>query len=252
MIESIKAVNNPLTIIAIFSALAEVAGTVAIKLVAPELQHTFIWFVMGFPVLIVLAFFFTLNFNPKVLYAPSDFKDETNFVNVLSGVKQEVSLNLEEVNVQLEKAKERILNDITQQAGKIGEKERQNLETVVNKQLATVQSSLDSTIEKVEDVPLYTHYFRWSDTPKFRDLFRTPLTDDDKAILRLVMEKGSATLQELVDGVNLPPTTVEKRIQRLIKNNFVEKRDDKYHFAEALQSLYDRVTQYYCNHNFSK
>ena len=93
MIENIKAINNPLTIIAIFSALAEIAGTVSLKLVSADSQHIFIWFVMLFPVLIVILFFTTLNFNPKVLYAPSDFRNDESFINVIKGVSAaEVSL----------------------------------------------------------------------------------------------------------------------------------------------------------------
>jgi hypothetical protein len=85
MIEKIKPVSNPLTIIAIFAALAEVAGTVAIATVDKSLQGIFIWFVMGFPVLLVTAFFLTLNFNSRVLYAPSDFKKEELFLELTFG-----------------------------------------------------------------------------------------------------------------------------------------------------------------------
>jgi hypothetical protein len=59
MIEKIKAANNPLTIIAIFAALAEVAGTVALGLVDKPLQQTFVWFVMGFPTLLFALFLVT-------------------------------------------------------------------------------------------------------------------------------------------------------------------------------------------------
>jgi len=85
MIEKIKPVSNPLTIIAIFAALAEIAGTVAIATVDKPLQGTFIWFVMGFPILLVTAFFLTLNFNSRVLYAPSDFKKEELFLELTFG-----------------------------------------------------------------------------------------------------------------------------------------------------------------------
>ena len=84
MLEQMKSVSNPLTIIALFAALAEIAGTVAIKLVTPELQPTFIWFVMLFPTLIVVLFFVTLNFNAKVLYAPADFRNEENYLAVVN------------------------------------------------------------------------------------------------------------------------------------------------------------------------
>ncbi len=85
MIEKIKAVNNPLTIIAIFAALAEIAGTTVLAVVDKEIQHIFVWFVMLFPSLLVGLFFFTLYSKARVLYAPSDFKDEKNFLIALAG-----------------------------------------------------------------------------------------------------------------------------------------------------------------------
>ncbi|MHC4735980.1 MAG: hypothetical protein ACYTDW_16210 [Planctomycetota bacterium] len=86
MIERIRKISNPLTIIAIFAALAEIAGTVALATVPRDLQSVFLWFVMLFPCLLLILFFATLNFNPKVLYAPSDFRDEKLFLYTLSGV----------------------------------------------------------------------------------------------------------------------------------------------------------------------
>lgn len=77
-----SAVKNPLTIIAIFAGLAEVAGTVVLPFVAAANQLTYIWFLMVFPTLLILLFFFTLNWNPKVLYAPSDFRDESNYMEI--------------------------------------------------------------------------------------------------------------------------------------------------------------------------
>ena len=106
MTESVKRINNPLTIIAIFAALAEINATVSLGLISESLQSIFIWFVLGFPTLLVLCFFFTLNFNPKVLYAPSDFKDEQNFLNTLTGnYKMHINVtkeNVKEINNLLE------------------------------------------------------------------------------------------------------------------------------------------------------
>lgn len=85
MTEKIRRINNPLTIIAIFAALAEVNATIAIGLVDPSLHNIFIWFVMGFPTLLVTLFFITLNYNTKVMYSPSDFKDDKTFVQSLYG-----------------------------------------------------------------------------------------------------------------------------------------------------------------------
>jgi hypothetical protein len=89
MTENIRKINNPLTIIAIFAALAEINATISLGLIKPELQDVFIWFIIGFPSLLVLLFFLTWNFNPKVMYAPSDFKDEKIFLDTLKGFGKE-------------------------------------------------------------------------------------------------------------------------------------------------------------------
>jgi hypothetical protein len=82
MLESIKKISNPLTIIAIFAGLAEVSGTVVLPFLKDDSQSLYVWFLMAFPTLLILLFFITLNFNYKVLYAPSDFKDEDNFLKL--------------------------------------------------------------------------------------------------------------------------------------------------------------------------
>lgn len=82
MLESIKKVSNPLTVIAIFAGLAEVSGTVVLPFLKDDSQAVYLWFLMAFPVLLIIFFFITLNFNYKVLYAPSDFKDEENFLKL--------------------------------------------------------------------------------------------------------------------------------------------------------------------------
>jgi hypothetical protein len=75
-------VKNPLTIIAIFAGLAEVSGTAVLPILSPEPQQIYVWFLMLFPCLLIILFFATLNFNHKVLYAPSDFTDESHFMDL--------------------------------------------------------------------------------------------------------------------------------------------------------------------------
>ena len=82
MIENINGVRNPLTIIAIFAGLAEISGTGILPFIAETNQAIYIWFLMIFPVVLVVLFFLTLNFNPRVLYSPSDFRDEANYMKI--------------------------------------------------------------------------------------------------------------------------------------------------------------------------
>lgn len=79
-----RQVRNPLTLIAVFAGLAEVAATSVLPIIEGPVQLTLVWYVMLFPVLLVIAFFLTLNFNNRVLYAPNDFRDERHFLETLT------------------------------------------------------------------------------------------------------------------------------------------------------------------------
>jgi len=80
LVEKIGHIKNPLTVIAIFAAIAEISGTTVLPFIEPGNQGLYVWFLMLFPVFLVGIFFLTLNFNHKVLYAPSDYKNEDNFL----------------------------------------------------------------------------------------------------------------------------------------------------------------------------
>lgn len=82
MTEKIGTIKNPLTIIAIFAGIAEVSGTLVLPFIADENQLLFIYFLIIFPSVLIVVFFLTLNFNNKALYAPSDFKNEENYIKI--------------------------------------------------------------------------------------------------------------------------------------------------------------------------
>lgn len=75
--------NSPLGIISIFASLAESFGLYTISQLTPDDQSVFIWFLMGFPTLLVILFFWTLNNNSASLYAPSDYRNEGNYLKAL-------------------------------------------------------------------------------------------------------------------------------------------------------------------------
>lgn len=80
MSDRFRKVDNPLTIIAIFAGITEVAASVALPFLGDSAQSVFVWFLFLFPFVLVAAFFITLNLNPKVLYAPADYRDEKHFL----------------------------------------------------------------------------------------------------------------------------------------------------------------------------
>jgi len=96
MIEKIRGVRNPLTIVAIFAGIAEVGAAIALPQLTPDIQSKFIWFVMLFPVLLVILFFVTLNWNPRCLYAPSDFVEEANFLATIGTSSRRTAKEIED------------------------------------------------------------------------------------------------------------------------------------------------------------
>lgn len=65
---------NPITIIAIFAALAEASATSVLPYLGDQEREIYIWFLIAFPSALVVMFFLTINFNQKALFAPSEGK----------------------------------------------------------------------------------------------------------------------------------------------------------------------------------
>jgi DNA-binding MarR family transcriptional regulator len=208
MIENVKAVNNPLTIIAIFAALAEMAGTVALKIVSPELQATFVWFVMGFPALLVILFFLTLNFNPKVLYAPSDFKDEVNFLNTLGGVRQ-LSGDLSEVQKQLDGATAKIVEDVVAHIGTANQEQIAQLSKLVDNRIDVVKSQIEKTKESAKDI-----------IDQYSDL----LTSQHLHVLDVLRDKDELSFVEIYEQARIPNSYLRHALQELTSMGIVEGR----------------------------
>jgi hypothetical protein len=80
MLEKMRHVSNPLTVIAIFAAIAEAGAMVVLPFISAASQACFVWFLIAFPIFLVLLFFLTLNFNHRVLYAPGDYRDDSSFL----------------------------------------------------------------------------------------------------------------------------------------------------------------------------
>lgn len=89
-------VKNPLTIIAVFAGLTETVGVGILPFLEDQNQRFFLWFLVTYPFFLLVLFFATLWIKPQVLYAPSDFKDERNFMDLFTPASLEETLKKEE------------------------------------------------------------------------------------------------------------------------------------------------------------
>lgn len=76
-----KGIKNPLVLIALFAGVSEAAMAVTLVQLPEAIQSIFVWFVMVFPIILVLGFFFVLYKKPAVLFSPSDYKNDEMYLS---------------------------------------------------------------------------------------------------------------------------------------------------------------------------
>ncbi|GHV11408.1 hypothetical protein FACS189491_02610 [Spirochaetia bacterium] len=90
MKEKIDHIKNPLSIIAVFSGISEISASAVLPFISEKLQGIFIWFLIFFPIFLILLFFITLWTKHFVLYAPSDYSSDDSFLKVIPQTGQEI------------------------------------------------------------------------------------------------------------------------------------------------------------------
>jgi tetratricopeptide (TPR) repeat protein len=90
--------RNPLGIIALFVFFIEAISTITIKFLidanSPYVLHI-LGFIIGFPSIIVLFFFFTLWFRRESLYSPGDFREDASFVKLIAAKLERLEIRQE-------------------------------------------------------------------------------------------------------------------------------------------------------------
>ncbi len=86
--------RNPIGVIALFVFFIEAIATVSLKFLldanSPYAGHI-VFFILGFPVLLVVLFFGTLWMRRESLYSPSDFREDANFMSLFQRVDARVA-----------------------------------------------------------------------------------------------------------------------------------------------------------------
>jgi len=148
LIEKVKKVSNPLTIVAIFAALVEVSGTGALVAVRNDLQQLVVWFIVLFPTLLIILFFLTLNFNPKVLYSPIDYKDESYFVELIKNTKLATAdLAILEASIENSRAE---MNEVLSKIKVENLSEKQDLLKKIDQSLKAIAGKVSMQRAKME------------------------------------------------------------------------------------------------------
>lgn len=215
MTENIKAINNPLTIVGIFAALSEVAGTITIGLITPELQKTFIWFLIGFPSFLVSIFFITLFVKREALYSPSDYSDEANFmINLVKSANKDKAIK------DTKKEVETIVDDI-----------KKTLKTLISRgmekesgsNLSTIQGEMFSKLDGLSG-SVGSVITTISGMNNIND-DQARITNQAKIISYLV-DNGEKQFDEICNDLNMGNTSIGYALQKLEKKGLVTQKKE--------------------------
>jgi predicted nucleic acid-binding Zn-ribbon protein len=86
-INLVKAVTNPLNMIALFATSTEVLATIALLNTTLEVQKMFMGFLFVYPVLLVVGFFIVLYTKYYAFYSPADYPNHDDFLQILIRTK---------------------------------------------------------------------------------------------------------------------------------------------------------------------
>ncbi len=90
-----RKISNPLIVIGIFVSIAEIIGTIVLPMISQELQQIYIWYVIGFRVLLLSMFFLILYFNIILYYSPNDFADQSNYLRLWLTIENKLKIDTE-------------------------------------------------------------------------------------------------------------------------------------------------------------
>lgn len=142
-----KKVSNPLSVIVVFCTLVETLGSFVLLKLPVQFQNAFMWFLMVLTIIIIALFFVTWNFNSKVLYAPSDFKEDSSYlelVKIINNVKEEVEEKIGEGEDSISISE---LNQILESSFKRAERENKDFEKLFPKLMTQGELTLNEIAE---------------------------------------------------------------------------------------------------------
>lgn len=219
MVDKIKKISNPLTIIAIFAGLAEIAGTTALFGIDKEIQTIFIWFVMLFPTLIVTLFFLTLNFNASVLYAPSDFENDTTFLEAQNG-KKSIESNFSNLEEEINKLSKTIEDGINSKPASLSPDHINEIKDTIKDELDSLRARVSLTKEATEKL---------SEQSIPTSVVPMPKSALQAEVLELITNSvAPLSALEISQQINKNRVIVFKALHRLTERNVIIKTDKGY------------------------
>ena len=209
MIEKIKHIGNPLTIVAIFAALAEISGTV-IPTVLDDKYHIYIvLFLIFFPVLLVSLFFFTLWCKPWTLYGPSDFQNEELFLQMITEL-QKLSLKLKGIKIQFQHSNKKIVNEVLS-SDNLQKEVTNRIHEAYNNEITQISDRLDDIRSDIDHCTIRILSRSFPQSKLQNDIFH-----------ELQKSTEALTLSQICENVKRDKMETKKALERMVKRQIIK------------------------------
>lgn len=143
--------GRPLGIIALFLlfvyAIAGLVLTVGAASLEPFERRLLVWFLMLFPILVLIIFVWLVRWHHEKMYAPSDFLDSEGFLRAMTADEQRARLRAEVIQMQLDARKALSLSEVHSNDAKYESLQSQSSEREAGE---VVQS--ESSMPEADDV----------------------------------------------------------------------------------------------------
>jgi len=150
-----------------------------------------------------------LNFNPTALYAPSDYKNEENFLK-FARHHRALELSLDQINEQLEKTKAELVDQLKDEAGKLGTSESDRISKIAVDQINLISRYVESARVIGED------FASTADSP----LPHSALQADILKFLATTPEGKSAS--EIGNALRMSEAATHRAASKLAKRGLLE------------------------------
>lgn len=147
--------KNPIGVIGIFLVLTEaIASMVIVQSSLNDIQNTIlVIFIVSFPCLVLFVFYLLVTKHHEKLYSPSDYKDETNFVNTYNNATQK-----DEIKIRVGGDSKKLINEKADENFAIVKDALSDIITLQKKIIPTVEASVLSDDEKTDFVSSMDEY----------------------------------------------------------------------------------------------
>ncbi len=142
--EKSSSIKNPLVMVGVFASISELAMSVVLTQLPSNLQEKFLWFVMGFPSVLICIFFFILYKRPAVFFSPSDYSRQELYVSSIGATSQ-----VPELTIKMRQLEETV---VALQAFIGSSKEIENGATDLSKALKSIDFNF-----RLEANPFFAH-----------------------------------------------------------------------------------------------